>query len=97
MPLVDYEAEVFAGSGAWQSFTDLEDALTLAELMALYVAVREKENRFIETMGQMMGGGVGGASTGKTNAAGRPIGADDSSMDIKPGKAGVVRGIGAPK
>ena len=71
--------------------------MPLAELMALYVAVREKENRFIETMGQMMGGGGGGASTGKTNAAGRPIGADDSSMDIKPGKAGVVRGIGAPK
>jgi len=94
MPLIDYEAEVFAGCGAWQSFIELEDTITLAELMALYAAVREKEGRFIETMGQMMGGG-GGSSTGKTNAAGRALSAEDKNIDIKPGKPGVVRGIAA--
>ena len=63
--------------------------------MALYVAVREKEGRFIETMGQMMGGGGGDASTGKRNAAGRPVGTGDKNIDIKPGKPGVARGISA--
>lgn len=55
MPLVDFEREVFSECGAWKNFHDLEDSLSLDELMELFEASIERQNRIIKTLASAMG------------------------------------------
>lgn len=55
MPLVEYEREVFAECGAWKNFIDLEDSLSLDELMELYEASFKRQERLMKTIGAAMG------------------------------------------
>lgn len=41
--------------GAWRSFDELEDWLTLTELMTLYDMTITKQNRFMKTIASAMG------------------------------------------
>lgn len=59
MPLIDYEREVFAECGAWHNFIDLEDSLSLDELMELYDVTMERQNRVMRMMVAAMGGDPG--------------------------------------
>jgi len=45
LPLIEYEREVFAECGAWKNFIDLEESLSLDELLELYEATIERQNR----------------------------------------------------
>lgn len=55
MPLVEYEREVFAECGAWKNFIDLEDSLSLDELLELYEAALKRQERLMRTIGAAMG------------------------------------------
>ncbi len=55
MPLIDIEGEVFAECGAWKNYIDLEDSLSLDELMALYETAMKREERMMRMIGSAMG------------------------------------------
>ncbi len=60
IPLVDYELEVFAECGAWKNIWDLEESLSLEELMDLYEATMERQHRMMKAVAAAMGADVGG-------------------------------------
>lgn len=41
--------------GQWRNFEDLEECLTLDELVETYIGLRESDNRIIEGMARMWG------------------------------------------
>ena len=55
MPLIDYEREVFAECGAWINFHHLEESLSLDELMELYDATVQRENRMMRMLAAAVG------------------------------------------
>lgn len=55
IPLVEYEAEVLSECGAWKNFDDLEESLSLGELMELYKSSVERQQRLIKVLGSAMG------------------------------------------
>lgn len=58
MPLIDYEREVFAECGAWKNFWDLEESLSLDELMELFDISIERQNRVMRMMAAAMGADI---------------------------------------
>jgi hypothetical protein len=67
LPLVQYESEVLSECGAWKNFEELENALSLDELMILYESSIDRQNRLIESMVKVMGG-VMGVDTGTSGS-----------------------------
>ena len=57
MPLIDYEREVFSECGSWKNFHDLEESISLDELMCLYEAAMIRQMRAVKTVAAAMGGG----------------------------------------
>lgn len=55
MPLIDIESEVFAECGSWKNFIDLEESLSLDELIALYDKTVERQQRLMETVAAAFG------------------------------------------
>jgi hypothetical protein len=55
--LIDYEREVFSECGAWRNFHDLEECLSLDELVCLYEAALIRQNRAIRATAAAWGGG----------------------------------------
>ena len=55
MPLIDIEREVFSECGAWKNFHDLEESLSLDELVELYECSIERQNRLIKVIAAAMG------------------------------------------
>lgn len=54
-------------AGAWRSYDELEEVLTLDELFSLYETTAERQKRMIETVASAMGattGTTGGSSSG---------------------------------
>lgn len=58
IPLVKYEREVFSECGAWKNFWDLEDSLTLEELLVLYDAAMTRSYRVAKVVAMAMGADV---------------------------------------
>ena len=50
-----YEKEVFSECGAWKNFDDLEDSLTLEELLELYDSASERQIRIAKVIAGSMG------------------------------------------
>lgn len=46
---------MFAECGSWKNFIDLEDSLSLDELLALYEISIERQNRLMRTVAAAMG------------------------------------------
>jgi len=55
VPLTVLEQEVFCECGAWKNFDDLENSLSLDELVVLYEAANARQNRMIMAVGMAMG------------------------------------------
>jgi hypothetical protein len=53
--LIDYEREVFSECGAWKNFHDLEESVTLDELMCLYESAMIRQMRAVKTVAAAMG------------------------------------------
>ena len=53
-----YESEVFAECGAWKNFIDLEDSLSLDELIELYDMSIERQNRLAKIVASALGADV---------------------------------------
>ena len=68
IPLVDYEAEVFAECGAWKNFWDLEDSLCLEELLDLYEATMDRQYRLMKVVAASMGADVSGMDDGPSQS-----------------------------
>ncbi len=71
MPLVDLESEVFAECGSWKNFWEMEDSLSLDELVVLYERTMERQNRLVETMAAAMGADV--SRTSESDRSGDPV------------------------
>jgi hypothetical protein len=52
------EKEVFAECGAWKNFHDMEESLSLDELVALYDITLERQDRLLRTMAAALGAEV---------------------------------------
>lgn len=44
--------------GAWETYDELEESLTIQELMETYVGMMEQHNRFVKSMARLMGAEV---------------------------------------
>lgn len=58
LPLLDYEKEIFSECGAWRNFLDLEDSISLDELIILYESSMERQHRVMKVMAAAMGADV---------------------------------------
>lgn len=58
MPLTLLEQEVFLEAGAWKNFIDLEESLSLDELIVLYEATVERQSRAMKAMAAAWGSGT---------------------------------------
>jgi len=52
------EQEVFCECGSWKNFLDLEESLSLDELIVLYEATVERQSRALKAMAAAAGGEV---------------------------------------
>ena len=58
IPLTILEQEVFCECGAWKNFYDLETSLSLDELIVLYEAAVERQQRLLTSVAAAMGAEV---------------------------------------
>lgn len=58
IPLTLLEQEVFCECGAWKNFHDLEDNLSLDELIVLYEAACERQGRLSKIVAASMGADI---------------------------------------
>lgn len=58
IPLTILEQEVFCECGAWKNFYDLETSLSLDELIVLYEAAVERQQRLLTSVASAMGAEV---------------------------------------
>lgn len=53
-----FEREVFCECGSWKNFLELEDSLSLDELLELYEAAMERQERLLRITAAAMGADV---------------------------------------
>ncbi len=58
IPLTILEQEVFCECGSWKNFYDLETSLSLDELIVLYEAAVERQQRLLSSVAAAMGAEV---------------------------------------
>lgn len=58
IPLTILEQEVFCECGSWKNFDDLERSLSLDELIVLYEAAIERQQRLLASIAASMGAEV---------------------------------------
>lgn len=77
LPLLTYEKEVFCECGAWSNFFDLEDSLTLEELIELYDSSLERQQRLMKTVAAAMGADVSDSGSDSQNQGYNIAGSND--------------------
>lgn len=60
-------------AGAWKSFDELEEILTLDDLFILYERTAERQKRLLETVGSAMGATVGAGGSGSVESEAGPV------------------------
>jgi len=58
IPLTILEQEVFCECGSWKNFEDLETSLSLDELIVLYEATIERQQRLLMAVASSMGADI---------------------------------------
>ena len=58
IPLIDLEREIFCECGSWKNFFELEDSISLDELIEIYEATMERQNRLAKTVAMAMGADI---------------------------------------
>jgi len=87
--LIKYESEVFSDCGAWKNFYDLEDSLSLDELLALFGAAIKRQNRLIRTIAAAMGAEM----EDEEEDYPQPTGSERPAWQIDPNKGGQAEAL----
>lgn len=80
-----YESEVFAECGAWKNFIDLEESLSLDELIELYDMSVERQNRLAKVVASALGADVSDMPSKYDEKSSQPNIVHEGAYDPKKG------------